>query len=763
MVKIFFARERRINFWLIVLLCVTALNPFVTTPLRAGTPDQKLTLQDIFASNKFRGKSLGEIHWMNDGRRFSYLDFDTVSKSRSIWMYSVKTKSRSLFINGSELREETSDSGFSISNYIWSPNEDKILFTGIVPARTLESGGNFYLYDLATKKFSQITNSKEEQRNVAFSPDGKMIGFVRANNLFVMDLATKKETQLTFDGAEHIINGQFDWVYQEEFAIIRGWHWSPDSKRIAFWHLDENRVPEYTITEWDSLHLKLIHQRYPKAGDPNSIVKIGIVDIATGNTAWADMEHGAKGGIGSNDDIYIPRIEWTKDNNTLAIEKLNRAQNELELLFADASTGSTKLILTEKAEKSQSSTLSGGWIDIRDDLTFLKNNQFIWSSERDGYLHFYLYDKNGKLVNQITKGQWQIDGYYGVDEHAKMLYYSSTETSPLQRQIFRIRLDGTKKEQLTHIDGVHTATFSADHKFFLDHYSNLTTPPRIELRNDDGKEIDEVVSGEIPALKEYALPKTRLISFMTSDGVSLNASITTPADFDSTQPQAGKKYPVLFYVYGGPGSQLVTDSWNRDMMWNTYLTQHGYILFTVDNRGTGARGRDFEQIVFHHLGKWEVHDQIEGAKYLATLPYVDKDRIGIWGWSYGGYMASMVILHGADYFKTAVAVAPVTHWKFYDTIYTERYMGTPEENPEGYEESAPLNDAAELKGNFLLIHGTSDDNVHFQNSADFVTALHNANKQFSFMIYPDKNHSIYGGNTRWNLFTLITDFILEKL
>jgi dipeptidyl-peptidase-4 len=732
---------RKTKVVLFALLCAVTLNPFIAHRLRAATPDQKLTLQDVFASNKFKGKSLGEIHWMNDGKRFSYLDFDTVSKSRSIWMYSVKTKSRSLFLSGSELKQDAGDPGFSISNYIWSPNEDKILFTGIVPARTLESGGNFYLYDLASKKFSQITNSNEEQKNVAFSPDGKMIGFVRANNLFVMDLATKKETQLTFDGAEHIINGQFDWVYQEEFAIISGWRWSPDSKRIAFWRLDENRVPEYTITEWDSLHLKLIHQRYPKAGDPNSIVKIGIADIASGKVVWAD--------IGNDDNVYIPRIQWTKDNNTLAIEKLNRAQNELELLFADASTGSTKLILTET---------SGKWIDIRDDLTFLKNNQFIWSSDRDGYLHFYLYDKNGNLVNQITKGQWQIDGYYGVDEHSKMLYYSSTETSPLQRQIFRIRLDGTKKEQLTHIDGMHSATFSSDYKYFLDHYSNLATPPRIVLRNDDGKEIDEVVSGEIPALKEYALPKTQLVSFMTSDGVSLNASITTPADFDSS-----KKYPVLFYVYGGPGSQLVTDSWNRDMMWNTYLAQHGYILFTVDNRGTGARGRDFEQIVYHHLGKWDVHDQIEGAKYLAALPYIDKDRIGIWGWSYGGYMASMVILHGADYFKTAIAVAPVTHWKFYDTIYTERYMGTPEENPEGYEESAPLNAADKLKGNFLLIHGTSDDNVHFQNSADFVTALHNANKQFSFMIYPDKNHSIYGGNTRLNLFTLITNFILEKL
>lgn len=722
-----------------VLLCAAVCVSKIS--LYAGTPDKELTLQDIFASPKFNPKSLPEIHWMNDGKRFTFLDYDTTSKSRAIWMYSEKTKSRSVLLSEKELKQNGADSNFSIRNYLWSPNEDKILFTGIVPARTIESGGNFYLYDVKAKKFSQLTNSSAEQKNVAFSPDGKMIGFVRANNLFVMDLVTKKETQLTFDGAGHIINGQFDWVYQEEFAIISGWRWSPDSKRIAFWHLDENRVPEYTYTEWDSLYLTLIHQRYPKAGEPNSIVKIGIVDVTTGKTAWADL--------GSNDDIYVPRIQWTRDNNILAIERLNRAQNDLELLFADASTGSTKRILDEKAEK---------WIDIRDDLTFLKNNQFIWSSERDGYLHFYLYDSNGNLVNQITKGQWQIDGYYGVDERSKTLYYSSTETSPLERQIFRIQLDGTKKEQLTKINGVHSATFSPDYKYFLDHYSNLTTPPRVVLRNNDGKEIATVTSGEIPALKNYTLPKTKLISFTTSDGVSLNASLTVPADFDST-----KKYPVLFYVYGGPGSQLVTDSWNRNEMWNTYLTQHGYILFTVDNRGTGARGRDFEQIVFHHLGKWEVHDQIEGAKYLSTLPYIDKDRIGIWGWSYGGYMASMVILHGADYFKTAIAVAPVTHWKFYDTIYTERYMGTPEENPEGYEESAPLNAADLLKGNFLLIHGTSDDNVHFQNSADFVTALHNANKQFSFMIYPDKNHGIFGGNTRWNLFTLITNFILEKL
>ena len=483
---------------------------------------------------------------------------------------------------------------------------------------------------MPTKVFRRLTNVADPQYNVKFSPDGKYIGFVRNNNIYTIDLASGSEHQLTVDGAEHIINGKFDWVYEEEFEISDGWQWSPDSRHIAFWRLDENRVPEYTLTEWDSLHLQLIPMRYPKAGEPNSIVKIGVVDIQTSSTRWMDL--------GTNDDIYIPRIEWTLSPSVLSIERMNRGQNVLELLYADISTGATRTILQETDDK---------WVDVTNDLTFLKNGDFIWPSERDGYRHLYLYRNDGTLINQITKGKWEVESFYGVDEKAGDVYYSSTEVSPLERQIYRVQLNGKNKQRLTAAPGTHAANFSPSCRYFLDTYSNISTPPNISLVNNEGTALSVIEQNTNPALRDIEIGKTTFLSFTTSDGIQLNASIMKPVDFDST-----KKYPVLVYTYGGPGSQVVLNAWERtsDVLWYTYLGQHGYLIFMVDNRGTGARGKDFKTTGYRNLGKWEVNDQVEGAKYLASLPYVDKNRIGIWGWSYGGYLASMVILNGADYF-----------------------------------------------------------------------------------------------------------------
>jgi dipeptidyl-peptidase-4 len=645
------------------------------------------------------------------------------------------------------LRLNQTDPPFRFTTYQWSPDEKQILFISAPPEREylsrLTPAGNIFLYDLSSKSFRRLTNVADPQYNVKFSPDGKFVGFVRNNNIYALDIASGAEHQLTEDGAEHIINGKFDWVYEEEFEISDGWQWSPDSKHIAFWRLDENRVPEYTLTEWDSLHLQLIPMRYPKAGEPNSIVKIGVVDFQSSLTQWMD--------IGTNDDIYIPRIQWTLDPTVLSIQRMNRGQNILELLYADISTGATRTVLKETDDK---------WIDVTNDLTFLKNGSFIWPSERDGYRHLYLYKNDGTLLNQITKGKWEVESFYGVDEKTDDVYYSSTEVSPLERQIYKIQLDGKNKHRLTTILGTHTANFSPSCQYFLDTYSNISTPPKIALLNSDGNILSVIEENSISALDDIQLGKTTFLSFTTADGVQLNASIMKPADFDST-----KKYPVLVYTYGGPGSQVVLNMWERtsDVLWYTYLGQHGYLIFMVDNRGTGARGKEFKTAVYRNLGKWEVNDQVEGAKYLSSLQYVDKDRIGIWGWSYGAYLTSMVILNGADYFKAAIAVAPVTSWRYYDNIYTERYMGTPQNNPAGYVESSPITHASKLKGKFLLIHGTSDDNVHFQNTANFVSALEKANKQFSTMFYPDKNHGIYGGVTRLNLYTLMTNFILTNL
>ena len=708
---------------------------------------KEITLDEIFTSSKFITKTLSGVHWMKDGRHYSYYDPDTATKSTNMYLYGVKEKSRKLLLNTASLKINANDPTFRFSTYQWSPDEKQILFISAPPERQylsrLTPAGNIFLFDLSTKVFRQFTNVSDPQYNVKFSPDGKSLGFVRGNNLFVLDLMTDTERSLTKDGGEHIINGRFDWVYEEEFGISDGWQWSPDGKHIAFWHLDENRVPEYMLTQWDSLHLQLIPMRYPKPGEKNSIVTIGVVDVQTNDIRWLDL--------GQNDDIYIPRIQWTRDANILSIQRLNRAQNVLELLFADVSTGATRIALREEEEK---------WLDIHDALTFLDDGKFIWESERDGFRHFYLYKNDGTLVNQITKGEWEVDGYYGVDPKKNILYYSSTQTTPLDRQIYKIRLDGKKETQLTVKSGSHTARFSPSYEYFLDTFSDASTPPTISLMDNDGELVTVVQDNSVPALHEYPMGKTNFLTLKTTDGVLLNGSIMKPVDFDST-----KKYAVLVFTYGGPGSQEVRNRWGRttDQLWYSLLTQKGYLIFVVDNRGTGGRGKQFAQLGFHHLGKWEVQDHVEAAKYLATLPYVDKSRIGIWGWSYGGYTSSMVILNGAEYFKAGIAVAPVTDWRFYDDIYTERYMGTPQNNPDGYKESSPITFASKLKGKFLLIHGTSDDNVHFQNTANFAAALEKANKQFSTMFYPDKNHSISGGNTRLHLYTLMTNFLLANL
>lgn len=712
-----------------------------------GAQTKDLTLDDIFNSQKFAPISVSGIHWMKDGRHYSFYEYDTSTKATVIRMYSAKDKSRKLILSTTSLKMPEGEPPFQFESYDWSPDEKQILFISAPPERQylsrLTPAGNFFLYDLAAHAFRRLTDVTEPQYHPKFSPDGKSLGFVRSNNIYAIDIATGSERAITKDGSQHIINGRFDWVYEEEFGISDGWQWSPDGKRIAFWRLDENREPEYVMTQWDSLHLQLTPMRYPKAGEANSIVKIGVFDLSVNVTRWMD--------IGLNDDIYIPRMAWTLYSDTLSIQRMNRAQDTLDLLFADVTTGKSRVVLTETDEK---------WVDVHDALTFLTDSRFLWLSERDGFRHFYLYKSDGSLVNQVTAGNWEVDECYGVDAKENVLYYSSTEQSPLERQVYKIRLNGKKKFQLTTAAGTHAARFSPSFEYFLDTFSDVSTPSRLSLIDKEGQVVALIVANSVPILHDYRLGKTTFFTFTTSDGVSLNASLMKPPDFDST-----RKYPVLVYTYGGPGSQIVRNKWGRgnDFLWYSFLNQKGYLVFSVDNRGTGGRGREFARLEYRHLGKWEVNDHIEAAKYMGNLPYVEKQRIGIWGWSYGGYTSTMVISNGGDYFKTAIAVAPVTDWRFYDDIYTERYMGTPQDNPEGYRSSSAVTYASKMKGNLLIIHGTSDDNVHFQNTANLAAALEKAGKQFSTMFYPGKNHSISGGRTRYHLYTLMTDFILSNL
>ena len=705
-------------------------------------PQQKeLTVELIQTNRDFFGKNLIGVQWFSGGDKFSFLKRDPVAKATAIYEHDCKTGEEKILVSGNDLKLKPEDQPFVIQNYEWLPNEKYILFTGTLPARSLKTGGAFYIYEIAKKKFFELASSEKTQENARFSPDGEKLAFVRDNNVFVVDIQSQKETQITFDGSATLLNGNFDWVYEEEFGIINGIEWSPDSKRIAFWQLDQSQVPEMHIAKWDSLYLNFLDMRYPKAGTRGSFVKIGIAEIASPKINWVDL--------GEETDIYIPRIKFTEDANLLSIQRLNRLQNKLDLLFADATTGKTKTVFTET---------DSCWIDINDNLNFLKDKKhFTWTSGKDGFQHIYLFDYNGKQIKQLTKGNFEVDKILGVDETNKQIFFTSNERNTINTDLYSVSYENGKRNRITEAKGWHSVNLSPNQKYFIDRYSNANLIGSSYLYNTSGEKVRDLVVNDMSAFKDYNLSPIEFFRFKTTDGVELDASIIKPANFDPS-----KKYPVLVNNYSGPGSKTVMDLFGRDL-WFQLLAQKGYIIFALDNRGTGGRGEAFKKMVYKNLGYWEVNDQIEGAKYLASLPYVDASRIGIWGWSYGGYMSALTLVKAADYFKAAVAVAPVTDWKFYDNIYTERYMSTPQLNPKGYESSSVLTYANKLKGKLLLIHGTADDNVHFENSVALVTKLVAENKPFQTMYYPEKNHSIYGGKTRLHLYELMTKFILDNL
>jgi dipeptidyl-peptidase-4 len=698
---------------------------------------KELTLDDL---GKFSGRGVRGFQWIEGGKAYSCLESDTARKKTDLWKYEAGSGRKTKLVDASELVLTAGDPPFAIQNYTYSPDESRILFTGTLSARALKTGGNFFLYDIKSRKFSQLTHSALDQMNVKFSPDGKQIGFVRAHNLYTLELSSGKETQLTSDGSDHRFNGHFDWVYEEEFSIIDGWQWSPDGASIAYWQLDENRVPEFPIVNFIPLHQEITRQRYPKPGDPNAMVRIGVVKLSSAQTTWMDL--GAP--FDTTQDFYLPRMGWTPDGKLL-IHRMNRHQNLLEVLLADPSSGATTPFLKEAEET---------WVDIKNDFLFLKKSKgLIWPSERNGYLHLYLYDEKGTLVRQLTKGTWDVGRIVGVDEEERTLYFTAAVTTPLDRDLYAVNLDGTHFRRVTRGSGTHSITAAPGMRCFLDNFSNVDTPPKLTIIAPDGSPVRVVDEGSVPALAVYRLSPQTFFTFLTPDSVSLNGWMIKPPDFDPA-----KKYPVLMTVYGGPGSQTVTNTWGG--AWNQLLAQKGIIVASVDGRGTGARGKAFKSVTYKHLGTWETNDQIAGAKYLASLPYVDGGRIGITGGSYGGYMTLMCLLKGSETFKLGIAVSSVTHWKFYDSIYTERYMLTPKENPDGYAESAPATYADRLKGKLLIMHGTDDDNVHMQNSITMIDELVKKNKQFQTSLYPGSKHGI---RARQHYLTTILNYLMENL
>lgn len=719
-----------------------------TLPLLAQK--KQITLEDIWQQNTFAAKSVQSVNWMKDGSFYTSLKDGKVVKHQVSDGAVVET-----------LYDPTTDK-ITIDDYRLSSDEQKILiYTASEQIYRRSSMSEGYVYDLKTKKLAKLS-AVGKQMYATFSPDGNRVAFVRNNNLFVVDLANMTEWQITADGKRNaIINGAGDWVYEEELSLSKAFEWSPDSKKIAFYKFDESNVREYNMQKWGKLYPDDYRFKYPKAGEANSVVKIFVHDL--GATRTVPMN------IGAETDIYIARINWVNDNQ-LSIRRLNRLQNKLEIIHAEAFSGDSKIIWTD-----ESSTYID--IDAVDDLVYLADGQsFIALSERSGFKHLYQFGINGQLIRSLTSGDWQVDKFYGIDEKTMTLYFSSTEVSPLERHLYSLQLvDNSPKKkskkappfepikrQLSTQKGTNTANFSSDFKYFILYNSSVNAPSYVSLHKASTGEMVKVLENNqalVEKLTEYEVVKKEFFQFTTTEGVLLNAWMIKPQNFD-----ASKKYPVLMFVYGGPGSQTVTNSWdNRDFYWYQVLAQKGYLIVSVDNRGTGARGVAFQKCTYKKLGELEVIDQIEGAKYLATLPHVDKNRIGIWGWSYGGYMSSNCITQGADVFKTAISVAPVTTWRYYDTIYTERYLQTPQQNAKGYDDNSPVTHANKLKGNFLLIHGTGDDNVHFQNSVAMEDALIKANKQFKSFYYPNRSHGISGGNTRLHLYTMMTKFLEENL
>ncbi len=730
----------------LLFLIVLLFSYFETVQAQNGT--KPIAFSDIFGKPIFRQLGVYGIQSMKDG-----IHYTTIEKNGSQIVkhdYSTGNIIDTLF----NLNDYNQTNVKTITEYQFSNDETKLLLTTNsenIYRRSFTA--NYYVVDLTKKTINPLSENGKQQL-ATFSPDGKKIAFVRKNNIFIKDLITENETQVTQDGKFNaIINGAPDWVYEEEFSFSKAFEWSPDSKFLAFIRFDETNVSMYNMPMYagaapihpeNKTYPSNYSFKYPKAGESNSIVSVHAYEIATATIHKMD--------IGTETNIYIPRIRFSKDPSKLAILRLNRHQNKLEILFADPATGQSKAIYTEENKYYIPE-------DVFNDLQFLSDNKhFCITSERDGWNHIYLYDMEGKLIRQITSGKWDVTNFLGYDEHTKRFFYISAETSPLRRNVYSISLDGKKKIRLTPNEGTYTATFSSSFKYFISDFSNVSTPRQVTLNDANGKQIRILEDNKalIKKLSEYKYKEKEFFTFVTSQGVTLNGWILKPVNFDPA-----KKYPVLMTQYSGPNSQQVVDRWG--IGWDDYLAQQGFVVASIDPRGTGARGEEFRKMTYLQLGKYETQDQIEGAKYLGTLPFIDKGRIGIWGWSYGGFISCSCMVKGNGIFKTGIAVAPVTNWRFYDNIYTERYMRTPAENPQGYDDNSPLSFASNLQGKFLICHGTADDNVHTQNTFEFVEQLVQANKQFEMQLYTNRNHNISGGNTTIHLYTRMTNFLKENL
>jgi dipeptidyl-peptidase-4 len=710
-----------------ILLVIAAVS------LAGQTTKRPVTIHDLVTGQG--NLDVPEPVWRPDGNAFAY------EEDGKIWLYDISARTASVWLKlrGKPARPpRESQRPFQWQNRRvdkagpqWFPDNKRLLIPEQNEVDIAELG-----HSTPVATFKEINADNVP----ALSPDGTAVLFRRGGNLYVFTLASRKIAQLTFDATPEVRNGQLDWVYPEELDLGTAFWWAPDSKRIAYMQFDVS--PEFVYPHADLLLTRAIFepQRYPQAGTPNARVRVGIISCDGGKTKWLNLA--------ANPDDLIARVQWLPNSEQVAVEKLNRLQNRLNLVIADAVANGSHIVLTEHDKT---------WINVNDDLHFLtKQAAFLWSSERSGFRHLYVYSMRGKQMRQLTSGDWQVNGVSAVDEEHGFVYYTSAEASPIEDQLYRVPIEGGEPQRISAGAGMHAISIEPHARCYQDTFSNLTTPPEVTLHASDGSKIATIKTTDRSVLDQLNILPVQIVKLAANDGTLLYARLIKPAHFDPAQ-----KYPAIVFVYGGPQAQSVHDAWNG-VSWEQILANKGFVIWQVDNRGSFGRGHAFESPVYHELGKTELSDQRAGVEKLLSMGFVDKGRIGIYGWSFGGYMTIYSLLHAPDLFHVGVAGAPVTDWHNYDTIYTERYMGLPSKNPEGYEKSSTIRAAANLKGKLLIVCNFEDDNVLFQNTMQMMTALHQANKEFEFMLYPQKTHGV-SGSLREGMYRQLTDFFIDNL
>lgn len=719
-----------------------------TTLSLTALAQKELTNRDIWYSPVFSAEYVGGLESMNDGQHYTVLESN--GDEAVITQYAYRTGNKvGTILRGSELMQDGGKEPIEMDGYSFSGDEAKLLIESEgEPLYRYSSFARFHVFDRKTRQVKPLSAMDgPKQRLATISPDGSKAAFVRENDLYIVDLGTMQETRVTHDGRwNHVINGATDWVYEEEFTLVQGYAWSPKGSKLLYLRTDETAVQEFFIPMYQgNLYPEEQRFKYPKAGETNSTVSLHVYDLAGGTTRT--IPHGVE---------YIPRLGWTPNDDVLWFMRMDRLQRTKEICTVNLLERSLEPVPNVVYRE-----VSTTYVEVTDDLHFLTDGSgFVLSSEASGWNHILFVPMGGK-PRPITQGEWDVVEVKGIDEKGRRVIFTASRNSPLEQEVWSIGLDGRGLRQLSPKGGHNDAEFSTGFRYFINMRSALNDPPVITLHEGSGKQVKVLKDNERlrRTEAEYGLVKRELFQMTTADGLTLNGWIMYPPNMDRNL-----KYPVFMTQYSGPNSNEVADEWGgRTQLWHSLLARKGYIVACVDGRGTGRRGRDFRHVTYGQLGKYETEDQIAAAGWLAQQPYVDRERIGIQGWSYGGYMSSLCITKGADLFKAAIAVAPVTTWRYYDSIYTERYMGLPQDNADGYDDNSPINHVSKLKGNYLLIHGTADDNVHYQNAAEMINALVKANKQFDQFAYPDRNHGIYGGTTRMHLFDLMTDWIVENL